>query len=207
VQRLNRTWLAALLALTSAVLTLLLYFALQPDRRSVVVAARDLQPFSPIGPQDLAVIRVDEATAARMFPNAYQSVKELKGMMTLRHFRTNEVLSRDDPGLTRQEQLADIVAGKDLPTSYMIPERYRAVPVSAALPTAVPGDYVELYAIGKRKPVLSRPVQVVANQGSTLLVLVPKEDVEALLSAQAMGSLQAVLTPSPAGKEETAWSG
>lgn len=207
MQRLNRTWLMIGLAAASAALTFLLYTALQPDRTPVVVAVRDLEPFSPIQPEDLTVIQVEKAAALRLFPDAFQRTQELDGLMTLRRIRANEALRKEDPGIARQEQLADVVAAQNLPISYMIPERYRAVPVTVRLPGAAPGDFVEFYTPGNAKPVLNRPAQVVTNQGGSLLVLVTKQDVEPLLTAQIRGDLQAVLTTFPLTKEETPWSG
>lgn len=207
MQQLNRTWLIGILGAASAVLTVLLYFALQPVRVNVVVAARDLEPFSPIQSQDLKVIPVDKTTATQLFPNAYQSVRDLQGLMTLRHLKANEVLESSDPGIARQEQLARVVAAQELPISYMIPAAHRAVPVSVRLPSAVPGDFVEFYRPGSAAPLLKRPAQVVTNQGGSLLVLVRVEDVDPLLAAQNFGDLYAILTAFPIREEEAAWSG
>lgn len=207
MQQLNRTWLIGILGAASAALTLLLYFALQPSRVHVVVAARDLEPFSPIRPQDLKVIAVEMATAAHLFPKAYQSTRDLEGLMTLRYLKAGEVLESSDPGLARQEQLARVVGANELPISYMIPQDHRAVPVSVRLPSASPGDFVEFYRPGSAEPVLKRPAQVVTNQGSSLLVLVRVEDVNRLLAAQNYTDLYAVLTAFPAREEDAAWSG
>lgn len=207
MHRLNRNWLAILLALASAALTLLLYFALQPARQSVVIARREVQPFSAIRPEDITVIQVDERTASSLFPNAYQEGQELAGTMALRRLRPNEVLVRSDPGIARQEQLAGVVSAQELPISYLIPAEHRAVPVSVGLPSATPGDYVELYLEGESRPILDRPVQVVVNEGGSLLVLVTAADVDPLLSAQSRGELKAVLTAYPTGQEASAWSG
>lgn|GEM_PF-6497574 len=207
MQQVNRTWLIAILGAVSTALTVLLYFALQPARVGVVAAARDLEPFSPIRPQDLKVITVEKATATQLFPNAYQDVRDLQGLMTLRHLKAGEVLESSDPAITRQEQLSRVVGAQDLPISYMIPEDHRAVPVSVRLPSAVPGDFVEFYRSGSTGPILRRPAQVVTNQGGSLLVLVRLEDVERLLAAQNYGDLYAILTAFPTREEDAAWSG
>lgn len=193
-----RKLLAVILAAASAVLTILAYFSLRPAARKVVIARSDVQPFTLLTADLLDEVEVDAATAAKLFPQAYANRKELGMKVAFRHLRVGEVLTKDDGTLAEPGQ-PDRVRGARAPLSARLKAGHLAVAVPAANPGAAPGDYVRLFRVraGEVRPVLSYPVQVVADQGGSLLLMVKESDLTDLLRAQSEGPLQAALAAPP----------
>lgn len=200
MSRQQRIGLAGVLALASAAMTVWLYFTLQPDTRYVVVTTRPVEPFTVLAAADLAAVRVDAATAQRLFPGAYADPAALTGRVAVRRIAQGEVLRSSDPGLARPALVDRALRSGELPLSALVPGGYRAVAVDTGPVRAAPGDYVQLYGVqpGQVRPVLARPVQVVAAEGGSLVVLLAEGDeVDRVLAAGASGYLQAVLAPLP----------
>lgn len=199
-----RMVLAAILALASAGLTLGIYFNLQPERVVVVVTTRDVEPFTTLNGSNLEAVEVDAATAGRLFPHAYTTPAQVAGRVSLRRLRAGEVLLRSDPALAQAAQVGRALTSGALPLSARIPEGYRAVAVRAGEAGAAPGDYIQLFRVtpGAASPVLNRPLQVVAADGGSLMVLVAEgEELATLLPALAQGQIKAVLAPAVAGEQ------
>jgi hypothetical protein len=185
--------------LVSAGLTILVLMSLQPKTTVVVVTKGEIQPFTPLTAVLLTEVRVDAATAGRLFPDAYASAKDLVGKkVAFRKFRSGEVL------LKSEQAIADPAHPEKLKTSAVplaarVKTGYAAVSIQASNPGAVAGDFVLLFRVkqGDVRPVLSQAAQVVTEQGTSLLLMVREEDVNEVLKAQAEGQLQTVLAGIP----------
>jgi hypothetical protein len=193
--RQQRMVLAGVMAVLSAILTVFVLRGGAGKTESVVVATRDIQPFTLVLDSDLKVMQVDAGTAQTLFPSAYKETAALAGRVALRRIAANEVISRTVPTLAPRADMEQSV--KDLPISTMVPEGFRAVSLSSVSVGATPGDYIYLFQskTGAVTSVLSKPVQVIGERSSGLVVLVADADVVTLLAAASGGSLQAALAP------------
>lgn len=194
--RQQRMILAGVMAVLSAILTVVVLQGSTGKIESVVVATRDIQPFTMVLQSDLKVIQVDAATAQALFPTAYKETRPLAGRVALRRIAANEVISQSVPMLAPRADMERSV--RDLPISTLVPEGFRAITLSNLRVGATPGDYIYLFSRTNTEavtPVLSKPVQVIGERNSGLVVLVADADVVALLAAGSGGSLQAALAP------------
>lgn len=206
MNRQQRFVLAGLLAVVSAVLTLFWLGGSTGKSVSVVVATREIQPFTLVKAADLALVEVDAKTAATLFPTAYKETRPLTGQIALRQIRANEVITQAVPTFAPQARMEQ--ASRELPISALVPEGYRAISLTGARVGAMPGDLIYLFknnpnpadllmggATPSITPVLEQPVRVVGERSSGLVVLVAEEDVVAVLNAAAAGSVYAAVAP------------
>jgi hypothetical protein len=198
VTRQQRMMLAGLLAVVSAILTVFVLRGSPGKTQGVVVATRDIQPFTLVLATDLKVIQVDAPTAQTLFPSAYKETGSLAGRVALRRIAANEVISQTLPTLAPRTDMERSV--RELPISILVPEGFRAISLNGLRVGATPGDYIYLFQskTGAVSPVLTKPVQVIGERNSGLVVLVPDADVVTVLAASTGGALQAALAPAVA---------
>lgn len=164
----------------------------------VVVAARDLERGAELAADDVAIREVPEAYA----PVA--AIASAEGVL-------GRVLASDV--LAGEALTASRLAPPGGPVAALIPDGFRALPVTVALPggTVVPGDHVDLlatYAAGRpHTETLLEGVEVLrvleapsleGVTAATLLLLVTPDAAERIAYAKAFADLSVTVVPATA---------